>query len=195
MMQLREKMQLRENILTGRKALALGLLLAALIASLLAARPAAAATGAVAWGSNNFGELGNGTNTDSNVPVSVSNLGDIKSVEGGCFHSLALKTDGTVRSWGNGAGGQLGNGTSGSGTYSNVPVTVSNLSGVKAIAAGSNHGLALLDDGKVRAWGYNAYGQLGDGTNTSKNTPVTVSNLTGVQAIGGGSGLSLAVKQ
>ena len=48
------------------------------------------------WGRNNYGQLGNGNNTDSNVPVQVSNLTGIVTIAAGGGHSLALKSDGTV---------------------------------------------------------------------------------------------------
>src|SRR5438445_1250654 len=64
-----------------------------------------------AWGGNFVGQLGNGTNTDSNTPVEVSGLSGVTAIAGGGIHSLALKTDGTVWGWGDNANGQLGEGT------------------------------------------------------------------------------------
>src|SRR3990172_5040014 len=64
-----------------------------------------------AWGSNGFGQLGNGTNTDSYVPIQVSSLTGIIAIEAGYAHALALKNDGTVWAWGWNSAGQLGNGT------------------------------------------------------------------------------------
>src|SRR5438445_7369645 len=93
-----------------------------------------------AWGGNFVGQLGNGTNTDSNTPVEVSGLSGVTAIAAGIIHSLALKTDGTVWGWGNNANGQLGNGTN---TNSNTPVQVTGLSGVTAIAGGGLHSLAL----------------------------------------------------
>ncbi|HEY83165.1 MAG TPA: RCC1 repeat- and reductase domain-containing protein, partial [Dehalococcoidia bacterium] len=86
-----------------------------------------------AWGLNDYGQLGDGTNTNQKIPVLVSNLSGITAVAGGRWHSLALRSDGTVWAWGRNDFGQLGDGTN---TNQNTPVQVSNLSGVVAIAAG-----------------------------------------------------------
>ncbi|MBY9084659.1 hypothetical protein KIH86_10500 [Paenibacillus sp. HN-1] len=110
----------------------------------------------------------------------------------GSGHNLALKSDGTVWSWGTNSSGQLGNGTT---TNTTVPAAISTLSGVTAIAAGSSHSLALKSDGSVWAWGYGGSGQLGDGSLTVRTTPVAVSGLTSeVTAIAGGNSHSLALK-
>src|SRR5215203_1368498 len=93
-----------------------------------------------AWGGNHFGELGNGTTTDSSTPVQVSDLAGVRNAAGGNKHSLALKDEGTVWAWGWNHVGQLGNGTY---TDSSTPVQVGNLNGVKAIGAGLSHSLAV----------------------------------------------------
>ena len=165
-------------------------------------------TTVAAWGDNFFGQLGNGVplpypdDSRSTMPVEVSNLdgAELKAIAGGANHSLALKNDGTVLAWGLNQDGQLGDGTN---TDSSTPVEVKDpndpsgyLSGVKALAAGSSHSLALKDDGTVWAWGTNESGQLGDGTNANSTQPVKVANLSGVEAISGGgaSSYSLALK-
>jgi len=125
-----------------------------------------------AWGSNNVGQLGDGTTTDRNRPVQVSGLTNVIAITGGCeSHSLALKSDGTVWAWGYNNFGQLGDGTT---TNRSTPVQVSGLSGISAIGAGSGHSVALKSDGTVWAWGHNAYNQLGDGTTTNRFVPVQV---------------------
>ncbi len=146
-----------------------------------------------AWGSNYFGQLGDGTTTDRATPVTVSGLSGVKAVAAGETFSLALKTDGSVVAWGKNDWGQLGDGTT---TDRLTPVAVSGLSSdVTAIAAGAVHALALKSNGSVVAWGNNQNGQLGDGTNTDRNSPVAVSSLnTGVTAISAGSAHSLAIK-
>ena len=139
-----------------------------------------------AWGENGSGELGNGSNTDSNIPVAVIMTGvlagkTITALAGGQVHTLALASDGTVYAWGDGNYGQLGNGASSS---SNVPVAV-DMSGVLsgktviAIAGGGFFSLALASDGTVYAWGDGFNGELGTGTETFSNSPVAV-DMSGV---------------
>jgi alpha-tubulin suppressor-like RCC1 family protein len=142
---------------------------------------------AKAWGSNVFGQLGNGTTTGpekcgseqsacSTSPVEVSNLSEvIASIAGGGGlgegHSLALLESGKVMAWGSNNEGQLGNATT---EGSDVPVAVNGLSEVTAIAAGGNFNLALLKNGKVMAWGSGFRGNLGNGTNEKSTVPVPV---------------------
>ena len=115
-----------------------------------------------AWGYNQWGQLGNGTNTPSSVPVEVSNLSGITSiaVHGGQGHAMALRNDGTVWCWGYNLFGQLGNGTN---ADSNVPVQVSGLTDVVAISCGHGYSMARKNDGTVWGWGDNQHGQLGIG--------------------------------
>ena len=143
-----------------------------------------------AWGTNTFGQLGNGSNTDSSVPVAVTNMASAVAIAAGDGHSLALTSDGKVWAWGTNALGILGNGTN---IYSNVPVLVSGLNGVASIAACGVHSLALTADGKVWAWGQATFGELGNGSLTGSDVPVPVTNLTGVVAIAAGKTQSLAL--
>ena len=137
-----------------------------------------------AWGNNTFGQLGDGTNSRRTVPVKVK-IKNVKAIAAGCDHNLALKKDGTVWAWGYGYYGQLGNGRFRA--SSNVPVKVDNLgAGTRAIAAGKNFSLALMGDNRVRSWGYNAEGELGNGTSgpdTNRARPVPVRNLANVRMI------------
>ncbi|MED1861450.1 S-layer homology domain-containing protein [Brevibacillus reuszeri] len=143
-----------------------------------------------AWGDNGYGQLGIGTfDNGSSVPMQVSNLSDVVAIAaagGRSFlktgHTVALKSDGTVWTWGHNENGQLGIGTFDKG--STVPVQVQNLSDVVAISAGALHTIALKSDGTVWTWGYNYYGQLGNGViSNGSSVPVQVSNLSGVVAI------------
>jgi alpha-tubulin suppressor-like RCC1 family protein len=147
---------------------------------------------AVAFGDNFYGQLGDGTNNDRLTPVSVSSLtGAVRAASSASAnHSLILKSDGTVRSFGHNAEGQLGDNST---TDRNTAVTVSGLTGVVALAAGEAHSLALKSDDTVKSWGANDEGQLGDGTTTDRLTPVSVSGLSSIKAIGAGQFYSLAV--
>ena len=157
-----------------------------------------------AWGYNGFGQLGNGTTTYSNIPVPVKikidtassiNLTGVTAVAAGGFHSLALKKDGTVWSWGENTNGQLGNGTNVNATIAQAVSTgQTGVASITGIAAGGSHSLALDINGQVWAWGYNGNGQLGDGTLVDKNLPVKVTGITApIIAIAAGGAFSVAI--
>jgi alpha-tubulin suppressor-like RCC1 family protein/endonuclease I len=152
-----------------------------------------------AWGWNSNGQLGNGTfsNSATTGPVQVGNLTGISAISTLGDHTLALKLpEGTVWSWGQNDQGQLGDGST---TDRSLPVLVTGLSDVKAVAAGWGHSLAVKNNGTVWAWGSNSNGQLGNGAGGNygdiAETPTQVTGLTDVIAVAAGDGHSLALKR
>jgi alpha-tubulin suppressor-like RCC1 family protein len=165
----------------------------------------------MAWGENNYGQLGDGSSTGpekcdekeacSRVPVSVSGLSEVTAIAAAGYHTLALLKNGTVKAWGYNGEAVLGDGKT---ETSDLPVSVcaageespcaSALSHVTSVAAGRRSSLALLEDGAVLSWGSNLDGQLGDGSLTGaagcgtstepcNPTPVRVTGLSEAKAI------------
>jgi alpha-tubulin suppressor-like RCC1 family protein len=135
-----------------------------------------------ACGNNSYGQLGNGTFTDSNVFVEVSGLNDVVQITAS-NHVVALKSDGTVWAWGSDYWGELGNGTFF--INSNVPQQVPGLENIVQISTGVSHVLAVKSDGTVWAWGYQPYG-LGNGIDTVSAVPVRVSGPDNVVQVAAG---------
>ncbi|WP_243869352.1 RCC1 domain-containing protein [Streptomyces liangshanensis] len=149
-----------------------------------------------AWGHNANGQLGDGTSAGRNVPAPVNGLTGVTRIAAGCDHNLALTgqpgdgadpTGGNaVKAWGHNATGQLGDNSTVN-RYTPVDTQGIWLGGVAHIAAGCRHSLAVTDsDHKLKAWGQNTSGQLGDGTTDHRITPVPVPGLKGVQLLAGG---------
>ena len=142
------------------------------------------------WGMNSEGQLGDGTVTARNSPVSVSGNLQAIGISTGHYHSCAVTQNRTVQCWGENGRGQLGNGTT---NPSNTPVNVSGLTNVASVSLGRDRSCALIQDGTVRCWGLNDVGQLGDGSITNRTTPVSVSGLTGVISLSLGDDHSCAL--
>lgn len=140
------------------------------------------------WGSNTFGQLGDGTTTDRFFPGEVFGLsGKIKQVENTAYASCVLTEDGVVRCWGINHAGDIGLGPSV--VYSGVPVALRFPTGRKALqlASGLRHSCALLDDASVHCWGSNEFGQSGwfsDASQTVVWQPTPVAGLGAVDSIG-----------
>ena len=140
-----------------------------------------------AWGLNSSGQLGNGGNNNSYVPVGVSRISgaligkNVTSVSAAFDHSLAICSDGTLVAWGANSNGKLGNNST---TSSNLPVNIST-SGVlsskevSTVFAGSQQSFVICADGSIVAWGLNSSGQLGDSSLDASLVPVSVVTTSG----------------
>ena len=115
------------------------------------------------WGSNDSGQLGDGTTDDRAIPLPVTSLGaKVRQVSASPWsHTCAVLDDGTAWCWGRNDSAQLGDGTLVSST---VPVPVAGLASVVEVAAGGEHTCARTGDGALWCWGDNSSGQLGTGT-------------------------------
>ena len=132
--------------------------------------------GAVCWGWNAGGHLGDGTTTNRWTPTPVSGLSSgVATIAVGAQHTCVLTISGGALCWGSN-GGKLGDGTT-AGRLTPTPV-VGLASGVVAIAPGQYHTCAVTTGGLARCWGDNYYGQLGDGTTTTRLTPTAVIGLS-----------------
>ena len=125
-----------------------------------------------AWGSNEEGQLGDGDGgsfgAGNTEPVRVEKLSRVEMISAGTKYSLALKSDGTVWSWGSREEGALGHEI----TQLLMPERINGLEKIVSVSAGKKHSLALQSNGNLWAWGLNTYGKLGDGTASDRDKPV-----------------------
>ena len=159
----------------------------ALTSSHVCVRDAAGA--AKCWGSNTYGQLGDGTTTDAPTPIAapvtgVSWIGtaSFSGLDGSMGGQSCAIVGGEVKCWGDNAFGQLGDGTT---TDSTVPVTVAGISDAVQVVMGRWHVCARHATGRVSCWGRNLDGEVGNNTQTVRSSPFDV-GLTGVLEIGAG---------
>ncbi len=128
------------------------------------------------WGSNDFGQLGNGTTstTPTGTPGQVAGLTGVVELVAGRYHACARQQSGAVACWGRNEDGQLGDGTY---NTRSSPSPVSLPRPALQVAAGGYHTCALLDNFAVYCWGYNTSGQLGDGSLVTRTSPVASTTL------------------
>src|SRR5262245_41844661 len=116
---------------------------------------------AFCWGQNLFGQLGDGTNTDHDLPVAVTTTQRFRLLDAGFFTTCAVTTEDRLFCWGAG--------------FSTQPQAVGGSRRFRNVDAGLDHVCAVgRDDGRAYCWGDNRWGQLGDGTTTSHSTPAPV---------------------
>jgi alpha-tubulin suppressor-like RCC1 family protein len=126
------------------------------------------------WGNNNSGQLGDNTTTNRSSPGTTSGGGtNWKQVFAGVFFTTAIKTDGSLWTWGNNNSGQLGDNTT---TNRSSPGTTSGGgTNWKQVSCGRRHTAAIKTDGTLWTWGDDSYGQLGDNTTAARSSPGTTS--------------------
>lgn len=147
-----------------------------------------ASTGGVyCWGDGSAGQLGDGSFTDSALPVAVASGLSFSAITAGAYHNCALAPGGAAYCWGFGGHGQLGNGA-----YwpinETTPVPVAGGHAFHTIAAGVNHTCGVSDAGEVLCWGGNGFGQLGNGSLDNSPQPTSVDVPPGLSfaSVGGG---------
>jgi murein DD-endopeptidase MepM/ murein hydrolase activator NlpD len=155
------------------------------------------------WGKNDSGQLGNGTTIDSSEPVQVKGpdgegfLSEIIAIDVGRSYGLALKSDGTVWTWGDNTSKHRGldNDSEDVLVYP-AQIQSAHLYSVIAISAGDRHSLALNSDGSVVAWGLNSSGQLGNNCSSCNKSvrPIKLNTIVSVKSIAAGGFHSLALK-
>ena len=123
------------------------------------------------WGDNSYGELGNGTTTNSTTPGAVSGGLTFASVSTQYDSACGVTTAGAAYCWGDNSSGQLGNGTK---TKSTTPVAVAGGLTFATVSAGQYFACGVTTKGAAYCWGNNSSGQLGNGIVTNSSTPVRV---------------------
>jgi alpha-tubulin suppressor-like RCC1 family protein len=150
-----------------------------------------------AWGINGAGQLGSTINVGMGkanpTPLQVGTATNWVQVAAGHGHSLGLRADGSLYTWGYNSAGQLGNG------YTNplstsTPTATSTALPTRSTAAGFNFGLAVKADGTLWAWGNNSYGQLGNGGTTASLSPRQIGTDHDWVQVAAGAYHSLALK-
>ncbi len=148
------------------------------------------------WGNNDFGRLGTNDVTHRSSPVQTVSGGIVWrqiATMGRSSHTAAIKTDGTLWTWGNNANGRLGTNNI---THRSSPVqTVSGGNNWRQVSTGEAYTTAIKTDGTLWLWGLNSSGQLGTNNITSRSSPVqTVSSGTNWQQVSAGVIHTAAIK-
>ncbi|MBK7958597.1 MAG: hypothetical protein IPK03_11100 [Bacteroidetes bacterium] len=144
------------------------------------------------WGLNLYGQLGIGSAlTSKTSPVQIGSGNNWVSIACGEYHTLGIKSDGTLWAWGRNQVGQLGDSTTGNKIS---PVKIGNAANWVSVAAGNDHSVALKSDGTLWTWGRNDMGQLGDSTNTNSIVPKQIGTANNWSSIFADQFHTLAIK-
>ena len=140
------------------------------------------------WGNNYCGTLGNGTTTNSSMPICISDIENsplngkrIVKIYEEYMYIIVKDNRGKLYSWGSNSSGQLGNGTT---TNSSMPVCISDIEtsplkekNIVDVYSDDSTIIVKDSDGKLYSWGYNEYGQLGNGTRNNSSMPICISDI------------------
>jgi len=149
------------------------------------------------WGSNSTGQLGSGNTTSTSSPNQVGSVAtwtDVKSAQNFC---LALRSNGTIWSWGSqgdGFGTITGTGLGSNSGNVLSPTQIGSATNWDKIAANGNIAAAITNNGQLWSWGSNSNGQVGDGTTSNRNTPVQIGSDTNWKEVNCGRNHKLAIK-
>ena len=147
-----------------------------------------------AWGDNWCGQLGDGTSGNGVYRITPRQIGtesDWVSVDAGEYHTIGLKSAGTLWAWGYNEFGQLGDGTYNTRT---TPRQIGIESDWFSVTAGSVHTIGLKSAGTLWVWGRNNFGQLGDGTQTDRYTPRQIGTESDWISVAAGYGHTIGLK-
>ncbi len=149
-----------------------------------------------AWGQNNYGQLGDGTTVNKNIPMRIGVDTDWKVITAGEEHTVAIKNDGSLWAWGRNQFGTLGNGTIDgyTGPPYPDPTRIGSDKDWASVTAGYRHNVALKTDGSLWLWGHNGTGQLGDGTTAVKSTPQRLEDSNDWLTMAAGDAHTVAIK-
>jgi alpha-tubulin suppressor-like RCC1 family protein len=147
------------------------------------------------WGRNTVGQLGVNDTTNRSTPVTTFLGGtNWKQVSGGNFHNAAIKTDGTLWTWGTGTSGQLGNNDSTANRNTPVTTFAGGTNWKRVSVTLGSHTAAIKTDGTLWTWGNNNFSQLGTNDTTLRSTPVTTfAGGTNWKQVSGGNQYTAAV--
>ena len=148
------------------------------------------------WGSNTNGQLGLNYSGANNYFTNFNDRPRIvgirwASVSAGENHTAAIKSDGTLWTWGANSSGQLGIGNT---TQRSTQTRVGTAFDWVSVSAGGSHTLAIKRDGSLWAWGGNQNGQLGDGTTTQRSAPTRIGTANDWASVSAGGSHTLAIK-
>jgi alpha-tubulin suppressor-like RCC1 family protein len=140
------------------------------------------------WGDSGSGQIGADVFYFGAVtsPVQAAGISTARAVAAGSSHTLALLSDGSLRAWGNNFSGQLGSGSSSVTSSRYMPQATLFAGGVAGVSAGGFNTIVLLDDGSLRTFGYNEYGQMGTGDFQAKPQALASQSTGGIAGVSTG---------